>query len=1359
MKKKILIFSLILVCLLSVIVLASCGGGDNRPSYTVTFDPAGGEFDGDLTITVKEGDKIPKPDDPYIEGQRFTGWYSGKKSNTIWKFNEYVVTEDITLTAWYTGGSACSHEVTIVDEEASYPATCASIGLDVRICVSCKAALRTTLPKTGHNEQFEHVDVTCAINGYDRKYCTNEGCTYEVISNEVAATGLHDWGKNFVTLVEATKYVGGQEAKTCQVCGKYQVFYIPAFAELDGDLDDMEIGDYRYTGGSYVNAPFVDIAKFAGVQSSSYYTVCYAKNAIDGATGTFWCADTLANGANPSGDSLVLVFSEDYTIGMVKLLVPYYSSWKLGDDCYVSYNVEALINGKWEFISEISDKTAVPSGINGSVSLEFESPITTSAIRLTVTHATRFTPAMIYEIEVMADVNDIQRVTTDLLNVSSLSSSGKYNSWATGAEAIIDGSLYKAWQTNIRDLGTSITECYASLTFPDAKLVTAVQIAIAANASKQFSIYYLDENGNWTLATTYTITKGSNVAISGDSNGDGVADGVEITLDNGSKLYQFTCEINKFTEGVKLVIDKDGDPWSSFVYEFTPYSVVQQATPESFNKYAGCIHNAYKEIEKIAPTCSQSGYSLVECYGCGLQLKTDAVDALVHTFGDWIITTEATNDTNGIKTATCSICYATKTTSYKKDYKDATITTYLHDAPAAWSISLDDGNYTETYDWLIPKLKKYNWKATIALAICFSDTLADKWQNEYFASGVLDLASHSYNHAGIYSGKVSEPSMIEDVFNAHYWFMSKYPGQRILGFATPNGTTSEGTSDFVLGLMSTCRNGGGTSNFWVIPSELSSRRDWGYINSYISKADQTEGPYVFVSNDGKIAGHYKKTTKLPVIDEATGEQMVDEDGNLVWETLSTPQYEFVQSGSYTSNGDWRDDDSGTHWLIKTPNDYYHLVAKSDINANTNYVYDKTANTLVNVGRLEGTYVYKKTVENGKMTDSEYYWVELGSYDLNSDGTFTFRADNNGAYKLNHPELGSYEKGINQILNAGGWTVECLHCILPDHSSTNQIWSSYASTNSKHTYLEQTGIWVGSWTEVTQYLREAANATLTTVEHNDSRIVLTLTDTLDDTMFNFPLTIKVDIDDSWALSGIVATQNGSEVYSFIKDGFAFVDAIPDAGEIVIVPDVKCTDGTASHTFGDWETTKEATCTEDGERTKTCETCGHVAKEVITSCHTYTDKVVEGSTVTATCSKCNLTVSTSLVNVTAQSTLNSNLTLLDGEINKRQDISNLLDGNHSTIISSTNKTLSIGLDMTNDDSPFIDFINVYGQGTDTFSISVLYEGDTEYTELGTGTLKDGETFEVHRKVTKIIITQLSFEDRASSLREITFTNIPI
>ncbi|MBO5338942.1 MAG: InlB B-repeat-containing protein [Clostridia bacterium] len=1187
MKRKLLILLLAVICLFSSLALTSCfgdGGGDNtddgRPTYTVTFVvPEGATFTGESAITVKEGDKIPEPPAPTSEGKIFSGWYSGKSSTSRWNFETGTVTADVTLTAWFAGGgSGCTHEETIPLPEKSTPATCEKDGKLYTKCVKCGLTSFTVVKKFGHNEVTEVIEATCAEDGYTRVTCSNEGCDYERIHSKVYATGNHTYGTSFVTLIPPTKYVGGQEAKICTVCGGSQVFSIPSLAELDGILYDLEIGNYKYTGGSYVNASFVDIAKFAGVSASSYYTVCTANKVNDGSSTTFWCADTLADGARFDGDYLDFVFKEAYDIGMVKVLLPYYTAWELGDDCYVSYDLQALINDEWVSVGVISDKNASPSGIAGSVVYEFDTPVNTSALRLEVSHSTRFSPAMIYEVEIMAATSSTERVTADLISSSTIASSGKYNAYASGADALIDGSQSTEWYTNWREkVQGLVDEVYASLTFPEEKFVTAAQFSIAPDSNKQFSIYSADENGEWVLVNTYKVTVGGgNVSFT---------DGGELVEIDGAKRVIFTVEIEKFTTGLKLVVDSEAQAYLSKIYEFVPYTAIEQAVGVS--RYDGCPHNSFKDVEVVAPTCTEAGYTIQECYGCGFRTVTDATDSYGHYWSDYVVATAASGKEAGTKESSCQNCDAKRTTNYYNELEDATITTYFHNAPAAWAQTLDDGNYLSTYEWIIPKLQKYGWKATAVLSVCYSDVYVKEWEG-YFASGALDLGSHSYNHGGYYSGAISENSLLGDVHNAHYWFMSKFAGQRILGFATPNGATSVGTSEYVTSLMGSARNGGNSLYFYTIIDELrsngkgqnplvgnitvdeetgeviftqstnkvgelvwvSTRRAWGNMNSYISKNDQNAGPFVFVKkDDGSVLTKYKMVTQSPVIDEETGEQAVDENGNLVWETLEKPIYEETDggydyaSGSYTFN-----EKGGTHALLKSPDGLYYYVALSD--TKINYVYNKDVNRLADTGETEGTYRYVETRdENGNVTDSYFEWVEVGSYSC-SDGVYTFQADNNGEYKLNHVALGTYEKGINDILSVGGMTVECLHGILPEFSNPGYIWSSYTSTNSKFTYLHQTGVWVASYTELVQYMKEQLSATLTTVSRTDTQIELSLTDTLDDYMFNHALTIKVDIDDSWTAENITATQNGEAVYFSVENGYVYVDAVPDCGAIVI-----------------------------------------------------------------------------------------------------------------------------------------------------------------------------------------------------------------
>ena len=1199
MKKKLFVILLALVCLVTVFSFASCnfggggGGGntnteDNRPTYTVTFDPAGGQWDGELTIQVKEGDKIPAQPTPVYEGKTFTGWYSGKSSKTKWNFEENTVTADITLKAWYTGGSTCAHEVTEPIPEKSYPATCESGGKEYTKCLSCGLTTFVNLPKLGHDIVTEVVEVTCATEGYTREYCQREGCTQDRKKNIIEPTGEHTWSEGYETVIQPTQYVGGEEAKRCLVCNTTKNFKIPSYAELDDLLWDLDIGNYTYTGGSYVNAPFVDVAKTAGITATSYYTVCLGKNAIDGLAGSFWCADTLADGSEYVGDQLVLTFAQKFTVGMIKLSVPHYSAWELGDDCYVSYDLEAYIDGEWQVVGVLSDKNAVPAGVGGAIIYEFDEPIDTDMIRLTVSHSTRYSPAMIYEIEVMADVSKTERVVSDLISSSTVTSSGKYNSWATGTETLMDGSYDSYWQSNFNKKA-EVGEVYAALTFPQDLFVTSVQFAVSPHANKQLSVYYLGEDGTtWVKACTYNVISGN---LKGDSNGDGAADGTFITSKAGRKLALFTCDIVSFTKGVKLVIDNDSQPWDASVFEFTPYTAIERAVvespehPDGILAYSGCAHSTFKTLEVVAPTCESSGYTRSACYGCGFECKTDSIDAYGHLWGDYEIVNAASGKEAGTKHSVCQKeeCDATRITSYYNDYADSKVTTYMYNAPAAWAQTMDDGNYLGTYEWIIPKLQHYGWKATAMLSVCYSDMYVKEWNN-YLASGVLDIGSHSYTHGGYYSGAISENALLSDVHNAHYWFMNAFKGQRILSFATPNGATSTGTSEYVTGLMSSARNGGASKYFFNVIEELrtngygqsayvgsitvdettgeviftqdvtnstgelvwiSTRRAWGNMNSYISKADQSEGPFVFVTKDGKIAStKYKKITEIPVIDEATGEQAVDENGNLVWEKLSSPIYEETTGGYIKEkNGSYTfDEKGGDHSLIKIAVQYVY-VANADLGVN--YVYDEETNRMQDKGIGEGSYRYVEVKEGDKIRDQYYEWVEVGSYDL-VDGEFVFRNDNDGQYKLNHTALGSYEKAINEIISVGGMTVECLHEI----GNGGTIWSSYASTNSKFQYLKNTGVWVCSYTELIQYMREQLTATVTTVSRTDTSVELTLTDTLDDYMYNLALTIEVDIDDSWTEENITATQDGEEIEFFVKNGFAYVNAVPDRGAIVI-----------------------------------------------------------------------------------------------------------------------------------------------------------------------------------------------------------------
>ena len=104
-----------------------------------------------------------------------------------------------------------------------------------------------------------------------------------------------------------------------------------------------------------------------------------------------------------------------------------------------------------------------------------------------------------------------------------------------------------------------------------------------------------------------------------------------------------------------------------------------------------------------------------------------------------------------------------------------------------------------------------------------------------------------------------------------------------------------------------------------------------------------------------------------------------------------------------------------------------------------------------------------------------------------------------------------------------------------------------------------------------------------------------------------------------------TEDGNVEYWYCSDcGKYFSDAeatIEVSRSDIIIP-------AKGHTYGEWKTIKEATCTEDGERSKECVVCHHVETEVITvTGHSFSDwKDITPATCTTdgeqtrTCTKC-------------------------------------------------------------------------------------------------------------------------------------------
>ena len=1121
-----------------------------KPYYTISFDTDGGQEIANPSREVLEGNEIGSLPSTLKDGYFFQGWFD-ENNQQITK--RTIVNSDMTLKAVW---KACEHPN--VETIENVVPTCTSGGHKILHCLDCNQEIVMNFEKLGHNYETKVTSPTCSKSGFTTYTCKTCGSSYT--GDTTPATGIHTYGR-YLVKEAATKYAPGEEEAECSMCGRTDTRAIPPTV----NPNTLSIKNFVYTGGKYTNTPFVNMASNAVASSTSNYRVTLPSNVVDGKLSTYWSPDTLVDGRKPTGDILTIDLASEYEVGAVEMVITNYYSWELGDGCTVVYDIEAYVDGQWQKLGQISDsieKDMVSQNVTARLVLP--QPVTTNRIRAIVVKASRYTPAMVYEFRAYAYREEIQREPQSIASVGEVSISGKYNAYGGSAASITDGNLSSSWFTDARDwvaFGNGVTKFVVPFTDDSGNMKLTMVNKVVINASKyvgeKFTLKYattddgIDQGKNWNKVGSYEIksSDGSDVVITFEVNAEvaflrlevegygnedlgfmPTATKLEIESADGTKTFSpiswtlrhrtwatftfpeeqylayikwftdnssgsgsgrifslqlwevdenhpngywkefgqytlqssdptvcFTVDVNKNVKGIRLEIIKEPCYWQSFVFEITPYTYAE--VPVSLDANSACKHVAYDRnlTEVVNPTCESAGYTKYYCKSCDYTWTSDALDATGHKWGK---SGTASTDANGNKTLvyTCPTCNKTKeiVSEYKLSngsfIEAPSITQYYHNAQGAWSMTFDDGNYISTYEWVIPQLQKYGFKATAVLAVSMSDMYVDNWR-DYFATGTFDLGSHSKNHEGLYHAEADENLLLADVNEAHFKLMSLYHGQRLLGFAAPNGTTSTDVANILTDLYAANRNGG-QSGAWIDTSKLNTRAQWGSANTYVSKSNQTEGTYVYVKK-GEVS--------------------------------------------------------------------------------TNYVFNEATKRLANQPSLVGTYRYIAS-------EWKYEWLSTGSYDY--DGSeYVFRNDNNGEYVLVHTKLGSYEEGINTLLDNHYWTVECIHSL-----GWGEIYSSYNSTISKFEYLKKTGTWVCSYTEGIQYIKESQCATIENVTYTDSAVSFDVTDTLDDFMFNFPLTIKVKLQSGW--TSVSATQDGNETNVFIENGYAYVDAIPDGGVVVI-----------------------------------------------------------------------------------------------------------------------------------------------------------------------------------------------------------------
>ena len=191
-----------------------------------------------------------------------------------------------------------------------------------------------------------------------------------------------------------------------------------------------------------------------------------------------------------------------------------------------------------------------------------------------------------------------------------------------------------------------------------------------------------------------------------------------------------------------------------------------------------------------------------------------------------------------------------------------------------------------------------------------------------------------------------------------------------------------------------------------------------------------------------------------------------------------------------------------------------------------------------------TMAYPNCVEGNDAITSSYYFAARGCsgiIELKTPAKFmnisSIVCGSTGSYTTAQSLNGL----ANQAINSGGW------CVLLFHGIDNDGGYSPIASSVLRAHLQNT-IWVSTFGIVARYIRERDSVSVKEVSNNANSITVQVTVNLDNSVFNFPISLRRPLPNAW--SQVSVTQKGQKVNSSIAGQNIVFDAVPNGGDVVL-----------------------------------------------------------------------------------------------------------------------------------------------------------------------------------------------------------------
>jgi hypothetical protein len=254
-----------------------------------------------------------------------------------------------------------------------------------------------------------------------------------------------------------------------------------------------------------------------------------------------------------------------------------------------------------------------------------------------------------------------------------------------------------------------------------------------------------------------------------------------------------------------------------------------------------------------------------------------------------------------------------------------------------------------------------------------------------------------------------------------------------------------------------------------------------------------------------------------------------------WDQLQTAATAGHEIGSHTV----------THPTLTAANEVAEL-SNSKITINTN-ITPQQCFTVAYPFCVESTesviatyYIAGRTCSGQIIPSSPSNFYQLSSHVLGSSGINTTAGINARA---------------DAAASSGGWCVYLIHGIDTD-GGYSPLSSTILRATLDYLYANKSKFWVSSFSNVVRYIKERNDVNVIEVSNTGDTITVQVTDSLSNTIYNYPVTIRRVLPDGWLNAKV--SQNGSPVpYSITKVGsvkYLMFDVVPDGGDVVLSQDL-------------------------------------------------------------------------------------------------------------------------------------------------------------------------------------------------------------